>query len=97
MEEKFRAQILISGGVQGVGYRAFVSWVARSLNLDGYVINLPDGRVKVEVEGGKEDILKFIEKLKKGPAMAEVETVEVKWLPSTGKFQGFQIRYFSRF
>lgn len=97
MEEKLRAQILINGWVQGVGYRAFASWAARSLNLVGYVMNLSDGRVKVEVEGRKEEISKFIEKLKKGPAMAEVETVEVKWLPPTGKFQGFQIRYFSRF
>ena len=94
--ERARAQIIVSGWVQGVGYRAFTCWAARSLHVDGYVMNLPDGKVQVEVEGEKEDILKYIGQLKKGPPMAEVETVDVKWLSPTGKFEGFHIRYSSQ-
>ena len=67
---------LISGQVQGVGFRWFVARHARSLGLAGYARNLPDGRVEVVV-GGPEEALPTLERLlRAGPAHAQVDRVE---------------------
>ena len=67
---------LISGQVQGVGFRWFVARHARSLGLAGYARNLPDGRVEVVV-GGPEEALPTLERLlRSGPANAQVDRVE---------------------
>ena len=67
---------LISGLVQGVGFRWFVARHARSLGLAGYARNLPDGRVEVVVSG-PEDSLPALERLlRAGPANAQVQEVE---------------------
>ena len=58
------ARIKVNGIVQGVGFRPFVYRMASHLNLKGYVLNLGDAGVEIEVEGSKEDIEKFIEFLK---------------------------------
>ncbi len=46
-----RVHALISGHVQGVGYRWFVRGVAAAAGLSGWARNLPDGDVEVELEG----------------------------------------------
>jgi acylphosphatase len=62
--------------VQGVGFRWFVARHARSLGLNGFARNLPDGRVEVVVSG-PEDALPALEQLlRAGPANAQVEAVE---------------------
>ena len=67
---------LISGLVQGVGFRWFVARHARSLGLAGYARNLPDGRVEVVVSG-PDDTLPALERLlRAGPASAQVQEVE---------------------
>jgi acylphosphatase len=67
---------LVSGQVQGVGFRWFVARHARSLGLSGYARNLPDGRVEV-VASGPEDALPRLEQLlQAGPASAQVDRVE---------------------
>jgi acylphosphatase len=70
------ARFLISGMVQGVGFRWFVARHARSLGLAGFARNLPDGRVEVVVSG-PEDALPALERLlRAGPANAQVQAVE---------------------
>ena len=67
---------LVSGLVQGVGFRWFVARHARSLGLAGYARNLPDGRVEVVVSG-PDDALPALERLlRAGPASAQVQEVE---------------------
>jgi acylphosphatase len=67
---------LVSGMVQGVGFRWFVARHARSLGLSGYARNLPDGRVEVVVRG-PDDALPALERLlRDGPAHAQVDNVE---------------------
>jgi acylphosphatase len=67
---------LVSGLVQGVGFRWFVARHARSLGLVGYARNLPDGRVEVVVSG-PDDALPTLERLlRAGPANAQVNDVE---------------------
>jgi acylphosphatase len=69
-------RFLVSGLVQGVGFRWFVARHARSLGLAGYARNLPDGRVEVVVSG-PDDALPALERLlRAGPANAQVESLE---------------------
>ena len=66
---------LVSGVVQGVGFRYFVLRKAQSLGLTGWVSNLPDGRVEV-VAGGEPAALTGLEEaLRVGPRMARVTSV----------------------
>ncbi|HUH13762.1 MAG TPA: acylphosphatase [Longimicrobiales bacterium] len=71
------SRFVVSGSVQGVGFRWFVARHARALGLAGYARNLPDGRVEVVAVG--EDaaaIARLEERLRAGPAHARVEAVE---------------------
>ncbi len=90
--EKVSAKVIVKGMVQGVGYRFFTRYSAQSFKLDGYARNLPDGCVEVEVEGNKEDILLFIEKLKTD-SPGYVKKLKVDWDQYRGKFSGFHISF----
>lgn len=81
-------KFLVSGMVQGVGFRWFVARHARSLGLTGYARNLPDGRVEVVVNGPDESLPALEELLRAGPAYAQVDRVERSSepaVPATGK------------
>lgn len=67
---------LVSGRVQGVGFRWFVARHARSLGLNGYARNLPDGRVEVVVSGPDAALPALEQLLQAGPANAQVDRVE---------------------
>lgn len=69
-------RFLVSGLVQGVGFRWFVARHARSLGLVGYARNLPDGRVEVVVSGPDESLPALERLLRSGPANAQVDGVE---------------------
>jgi acylphosphatase len=70
-------RFLVSGQVQGVGFRWFVARHARSLGFGGYARNLPDGRVEVVASGGAAEALARLEELlRAGPAHAQVERLE---------------------
>jgi len=86
---KARAEIIVEGLVQGVGYRSFAKRVADKLGLKGYAENLPDGTVKIIVEGEKDQIEDFIEECRRGPPLSEVENIEVKWEQYKGEFDSF--------
>ena len=87
------AEIVAEGRVQGVGFRAFAQRKATVLGLSGYVMNLRDGRVRVRAEGPRETIEDLVRDLQKGPPLSRVERVSVTWLPPTGRFASFGIRY----
>ncbi len=88
-----RAKMVVKGLVQGVGYRAFAARVASTMNLQGGVRNLDDGRVELDVEGAKARILMLIDELRKGPPASRVTAVEVEWSKATGRFSAFQVWY----
>ena len=83
---------LITGKVQGVGYRYFVFRVARDLHLAGWVRNLADGRVEAYVAGPAVKLKKLEGELRIGPPRAEVRSVEAEDLPVDAKIEGFHIR-----
>jgi acylphosphatase len=87
------AEIFVDGDVHGVGYRNYAQRKALQLGLRGYVMNLKDGRVRVRVEGPRDTIEGFARDLEKGPPLARVEKVSVTWLPPTGRFASFGIRF----
>lgn len=82
---------VVSGRVQGVGYRYFALREAESLGIAGFARNLPDGRVEVIAEGADEPVRRFEARLREGPAFATVTSVErVETLPRGDA--GFHIR-----
>jgi len=71
------SRFVVSGMVQGVGFRWFVARHARSLGLTGYARNLEDGRVEVVASGAESGaIARLEEMLRSGPASAQVAGVE---------------------
>jgi acylphosphatase len=92
MSDLCHADINITGQVQGVFFRAFTSRVAKSLNVKGYVHNLPQGEVVVVAEGHRNELEDFVSKLHAGPPESLVENVDVKWSDYTGQFNTFEIK-----
>mgnify|MGYP003335933289 CR=1 FL=1 len=87
-----RFDAVVSGRVQGVGFRYFVLRAATRLGLAGWVANLPDGRVQCVAEGPREDLEALALALLEGPAGALVSNVSLAWLPPVGLAAGFSIR-----
>jgi acylphosphatase len=87
-DKQLRLTALVSGKVQGVGYRRFAQRQAEIMNLSGYAENLGDGRVEVIAEGLKSDLEHLLHFLRKGSTHAQVSTVEVQWAEATG-LEGF--------
>ncbi|MBA2666220.1 MAG: acylphosphatase [Trueperaceae bacterium] len=83
-----RLTVLISGLVQGVGFRAFVRTQALDGGLTGHAENLADGRVEVVAEGPRDELEHFLARLRQGPLHAEVEAVDVQW-GEAGGVHGF--------
>ncbi|WP_018924245.1 acylphosphatase [Salsuginibacillus kocurii] len=67
---------LVSGLVQGVGFRQFTMAEAKSRNLYGWVRNTSDGDVELEVEGPEETVEDFIEAVRNGSPSSQVENVK---------------------
>ena len=68
---------IISGRVQGVGFRFFTEEAALREGIDGWVCNLPDGRVEVAAEGDGEAMARFERSLRHGPPAARVDHVDI--------------------
>ncbi len=89
-----RAHIFVSGYVQGVFFRSSMKEVADKYGVKGWVRNLPDGRVEAVLEGPENAVNRVIEWARRGPPLADVEDVEVKWEEYKGEFEDFRIRYY---
>lgn len=82
----------ISGVVQGVGFRPFVFRIAKKLGLKGYVRNLGDAGVDIEIEGNKEKILRFLDLLKnEKPINSRIEKLDVAFLKNEKGYDEFKI------
>ncbi|ABW01953.1 SelD-related putative sulfur metabolism protein [Caldivirga maquilingensis] len=85
-----RAEIMVTGKVQGVGFRPLVRRNAKSLGLTGFARNNEDGSVLIIVEGEEGNIKAFIESLR-NINIAEVRELNIKWSSYKGEFQDFTI------
>jgi acylphosphatase len=84
-------RVLVSGRVQGVGYRAFAQRAAVRNGLRGWVRNLRDGRVEAVVVGPEAAVQAFLEQCRRGPPFGSVAGVDVEDA-SVASFEGFDVR-----
>lgn len=84
-------RFLVSGRVQGVGFRYFTQQAAERQQLTGVVRNLADGRVEVLAEGDAAALDLLEARLRQGPSRARVTHVTVDVVPATGQYPGFHI------
>jgi len=87
-----RLHVWISGRVQGVGFRWSALEEARRLRLTGWVRNTLEGGVEALVEGGRDEVDRFLAWCHEGPRMARVRSVRECEETATGEFESFEIR-----
>lgn len=85
-------RLVVSGIVQGVGYRDFSQLTAMDLGINGYAMNMPDGTVLIETDCAVSQLEQFKEKLFIGPPAGEVNHIEILEC-ETEPFNTFEIRY----
>ena len=88
-----RAEIVVTGLVQGVGFRYYVYSRARALGIKGITKNLYSGEVYTVAEGEKALVEELCEKIKVGPMHSQVRGFNVKWKQPTNEFSTFEIDY----
>jgi acylphosphatase len=91
MAEQVRLEAVVTGQVQGVGFRYHVLQQAKTLGLVGFVRNRWDGAVEVVAEGEKSQVDRLLSYLQVGPRSAWVINVETQWQAATGQFQSFEV------
>ena len=87
-----RISATVRGAVQGVGFRWFVRREADRLGVVGWAANQEDGSVSVVAEGETEALNRLVEKLRRGPSGARVDSLDLQRTQATGEFASFEIR-----
>ena len=85
-------RFVLTGHVQGIGFRFFAENAARAEGLSGWAQNHPDGSVEVVAEGDREAVDRFEAKLRRGPGRARIERIVVDDEAPSGRAGGFSIR-----
>lgn len=88
-----RAEIIVQGLVQGVGFRWFVLKTAQKLGLKGFTKNLMSGEVYTVAEGECYLLEELFKKLKIGPMHAHVRDASIKWAEPKSEFTTFEIQH----
>ena len=88
-----RAQVRVTGRVQGVFFRQATRETAERLGLSGWVRNLPDGSVEALFEGPRPFVEQAVAWCRQGPPRAAVDNVAVEWLDGPAETGNFVIRY----
>jgi len=86
-------KIIVTGRVQGVGFRAFTQNLATSLGVKGYVRNLRNGNVEVVAEADEDTLKMFCNRLKQGPPAAVVQDFLIDEMEGKSGFNNFAIKY----
>jgi acylphosphatase len=81
---------IISGRVQGIGYRDFVKNIGTEMNLRGFVANLPDGSVEVLAQGDLGVLKIFANHLQTGPDGSQVRGFYDEWRDTEKEFASFE-------
>ena len=90
--DRARVHLFVEGLVQGVSFRYYTVEEARRLGVQGWVRNLPDGRVEAEAEGERSAVEALVAWCRRGPPAAVVEAVEVAWRAYRGDLGAFTTR-----
>ena len=87
-----RVHVWVEGVVQGVFFRDSTRFVALDLGLNGWVKNLPDGRVEAVFEGERYLCEQVLEYVRQGPPAARVNRVDATWDEEEESFNDFRVR-----
>lgn len=93
LENAVRKAGRAEGRVQGVGFRFFVQSNAKSMGITGWVKNMSDGSVTMELQGEAETVERLMAKIRKGNDWIRVTNYEVEDLPVVEGENTFAIRY----
>jgi len=93
MANKIARRFLITGDVQGVGFRFFAQRAAARHQIVGYVKNLNDGRVEALAEGPVQSVEAFKHELAAGPRFSSVDHVEEINLDPSGSYSSFRVEH----
>jgi acylphosphatase len=91
--EVIRRRLLISGAVQGVGFRYWAVREAAAFDVRGYVRNLRDGSVEAVLEGPRDDVSGFERVLREGPRYGRVHRVDVIEEEARREFTSFGVKF----
>lgn len=84
-------QVIYEGRVQGVGFRWNAKQVAQGFDVTGWVRNLPDGRVELQVAGDAEEVEAYLQEMRECALAGLVTGEQVNRIETTTPFRGFQI------
>ena len=85
-------QVFYEGRVQGVGFRYSVRQIAKGFNVTGWVRNLPDGRVELQVSGEDEEVNAFLEAIRQSDLSSLIKKESEHVLSTPPDSRGFEIR-----
>lgn len=88
-----RARVLVTGYVQGVGFRWFIHKKAEECGATGWIHNLDDGRLEAVFEGSREQVDTMISHSRSGPESAKVNNIQIFWEEPENKWDELEITY----
>ena len=86
-------QVFYEGRVQGVGFRFTVRHIAKGFDLTGWVRNLPDGRVELQISGDEEEVRAFLDQIARGELHSLIRKQTENKLNEAVVARGFEIRH----
>lgn len=86
-------QIIVSGDVQGVGYRYYTQMKAIQFGITGWVKNLQEGGVEILASGENDNLERFIDEVRRGNPFSTVDHIEVIETEKTETYRSFAIKY----
>ena len=91
MTGRCRLTVTYRGRVQGVGFRYSVKKLAAGFEVTGTVRNLPDGRVELEAEGGRDELEAFRQAIRESELAHFIQQEDTAWADARNEFRGFEI------
>jgi acylphosphatase len=85
-------QVFYDGRVQGVGFRYSVKQIAKGFNVSGWVRNLPDGRVELQIAGEEDELRAFLDAIRESELRALIKDESENDLAAPPVARGFEIR-----
>jgi acylphosphatase len=86
-------QVFYEGSVQGVGFRWTIRHIAKGFDVTGWVRNLHDGRVELQVTGEENEVRAFLDAIRQGELASHIRRQNEAALPSPVAARGFEIRH----
>ena len=86
-------QVFYEGNVQGVGFRWTIQNIAKGFDVIGWVRNLPDGRVEMQVAGAESEVFAFVDSVMESELRSHIDKQSRAVLAEPIKARGFDIRH----